>query len=129
MSDKIKIVKVKLLDPEQRETWQHPEDPGFSIEYRAYAGVTLTTDINIVARQYINFGITKVIMNGEAVIEPRGGWSTTLPSDIQTIMFVKISQLSKLTPEEVQDLPSPLGSASTEKNTTATDANGEDGSA
>ena len=122
-------MKVKLIDPGQRETWQHPEDEGFSVEYRAYAGPTLSTDIHEVARQYINYGITKVIQDGEAVNEPRDGWSTILPSDIQTILFINISQLSKLTPEEVQDLQLPPGSQPTEMITIVNDADGVDGSA
>ena len=122
-------MKVKLIDPEQRETWQHPEDAGFSIEYRAYAGPTLSTDIHEVARQYINYGITKVIQDGEAVNEPRLGWATILPSDIQTILFINISQLSKLTPEEVQDLQLPPGSQPTETITIVNDADGVDGDA
>ena len=108
---------VKLIDPEQRETWIHPEDPGFVVEYRAYAAPTLTTDINVVSRLYINYGVTSVTHGGKAVIEPKTGWSATLPSDIQTILFILISQLSKLTPEEVQDLPTPPGSVPTEKPT------------
>jgi len=110
---------IKLIDPEQRETWIHPEDPGFVVEYRAYAGPTLTTDINVVARLYINFGVTKVTQDGKAVIEPKTGWSATLPSDIQTILFIEISRLSKLTPEEAQDLPTPPGSVPTAKPTIA----------
>ena len=120
-------MKVKLIDPEQRETWQHPEDAGFSVEYRAYAGPTLSTDIQVVARQYINYGITNVIQDGEAVNEPQAGWTSILPSDIQTILFIEISKLSKLTPEEVQDLQSPPGSQPTEITTIVNDADGVDG--
>lgn len=117
-------MKVKLIDPEQREVWQHPEDPDFSVEYRAYAGATLTTDVHKVARKYIDYGVTKVIQDGNEVIEPRGGWASVLPSDIQTILFIKISRLSKLTPEESQDLTQPLGSASTPKPTIVKTASG-----
>lgn len=122
-------MKVKLIDPEQREVWQHPEDPDFSVEYRAYAGATLTTDVHKVARKYIDYGVTKVIQDGNEVIEPRGGWASVLPSDIQTILFIEISRLSKLTPEEEQDSPTPLGSEPTETSTNAKGASGKDGSA
>ena len=124
-------MKVKLIDPEQREVWVHPEDPGFEVEYRAFAGATLTTDINVVARLYINRGVTKVTQDGKVVIEPKTGWSATLPSDIQTNLFILISQLSKLSPEEEQDLPTPPGSASTGKPTVVKkkSANGKGGGA
>jgi len=122
-------MKVKLIDPEQRGTWQHPEDDSFSVEYRAYAGATLTTDVHEVARKYIDYGVTKVIQDNKAVIEPRGGWSSVLPSDIQTILFIEISQLSKLTPEEEQDLPQPLGSVSTLTCIDAENASGNTGGA
>lgn len=105
----------KLIDPEQRERWVHPEDPDFVVTYRAFAGPTLSTDIDVIARAYIDYGVMSV-QNGKMskggkkmVKQPKGGWSSILPADIQTVLFVEISKISRLTPDEVQDLPLPPG--------------------
>ena len=120
---------IKLIDPSQRETWVHPEDESFVVEYRAYAGPMLTADIAEIAREYVNYGVTKVTNGGEDVPKPDTGWASILPADIQTPLFVAITRLSKLTPEEEEDLPLPPGSVSTEKSTIVTDAGGITGGA
>ena len=126
---KVKM-KVKLIDPDAKpEVWIHPEDPGFVVEYKAVCEPALTTDEYKYAKRKIDKGVVSVTNGGKAVIEPKTGWSSTIPPAIQTVLFIEISRISNLSPEEKQDLPSQPGSASTGKNTTAKDAGGKDGSA
>ena len=94
---------VKLIDPEARYTWVHPEDDGFEIEYRAVAFPTMTTDLFILGEKYVNDGITQVKQDGEYVVKPAGGWSAILPSDIQTVMVAQIRRVSVLMEDEEQD--------------------------
>ena len=118
---------IKLLDPEQRFTWEHPADPDFKVEYKAYASPLFTTDLYEIARLYVNGAVTKVF-NPDEVPKPAGGWTSILPSDVQSALFVAISEVSVLNQNEELDSPSPPGSASMDVTMTAGIAGGADGS-
>lgn len=93
---------VKLIDPEQREVWTHPEDPDFTVTIRPVAIPTMTVDLFILGEKYIESGVVSV-SNPEPVAKPVGGWCSILPGDIQTALFVEIQGLSKLSESEEQD--------------------------
>jgi len=94
---------IKLIDPNQREIWTHPEDEDFKVEYRAVAIPTMTGDLFVLGKKYLEAGITRV-WNPDPVSKPSvGGWCSILPSDVQTSVFVAVQALSTLTESEEQD--------------------------
>jgi len=93
---------MKLIDPKQRETWQHPEDEEFSVVIRPVALPTMTQDLFELGKRYLEAGIVEV-RNPDPVPKPVEGWTAILPSDIQTVLFVEIQNLSHLTEDERRD--------------------------
>ena len=93
---------IKLIDPTQVETWVHPEDEEFQVDYRAVAIPTMSTDLFVLGKKYIDEGVVAV-RNPEAVAKPAAGWSSIIPGDIQTALFVEIQALSRLTESEERD--------------------------
>ncbi|MCK5020891.1 MAG: hypothetical protein KAS32_27975 [Candidatus Peribacteraceae bacterium] len=101
---------MKQIDPKHTEKWIHPEEPEFIVEYRAFVGVLYSQDMEVITRQYINYGVVSVTDNGEEWKVPTGyTWSDIIPTQIQSPVCEEIYQLTKLSQQEVEDLPLPLG--------------------
>jgi len=94
--------RVKLVDPDARHTWQHPQDETFSVIIRPVAIPTMSTDIFVLGQRYIDAGVVEVL-NPEPVRKPSGGWTSILPGDVQTALFIEIQTLSNLTEGERRD--------------------------
>ena len=119
---------LKLIDPEARYTWTHPEDDSVVFTYKALAGPLLNPDI---AESYLNGCITRaegvVLPDGSTVWEgePPINWAAVLPVDVASALFIKIANITQLTDDEAKNSPSPLGLQSSEKPGIAADASGE----
>ena len=117
-------MSLKLIDPDTRYTWVHPEDDTVVFTYKALAGAI--TSVNL-GKAYLNNCITKV----EGVIlpgcdipsvwegKPAIDWQETLPADVATAVFLAIAGVSNLSGDESKNSPSPLGSEDSVAPTTA----------
>lgn len=101
---------MKQVDPKHTEKWIHPEDKEFIVEFRAFAGVLFSPEMDAVTRQYINYGVVSVTDHGKKWKVPVGyEWSDIIPTEIQSPVCNEIYNLTKLSAQEVADLPLPLG--------------------
>lgn len=126
---------MKCIDPKQRWTWQHPEYPETSFEYKALAGPLLSRDIGA---RYLNACITRAtnvdipgigpVSLWDAVTGPAVEWAAILPADVSNALFLAIAGVSQLSADESRDSRSPSGAAPSPTSTDATDAGGSSGS-
>lgn len=126
---------LKLIDPAARYTWEHPTVPGVRFVFRALAGPTLDRDI---ARRYLDACIVeafRVDIPGVGPVEhwtleagPPVEWSRVLPADVANALFLAITRVSVLLPEDDLDSRSPSGQPMPETPTTAPAAPARGGS-
>ena len=112
---------LKTLNPRQTFTWSPDDSPETVFEYRAYAGPLIPPSedpdvaMRYIVRQYLSYGIVSVtnisLPIKDAYVDyekwegkPGIDWTTVLPADIQTRLWILISKATNLDKAEARDL-------------------------